>query len=83
MYAIRSYYDFSGAVVFVAHDRIFLDKVATHVLPLGGGRPVPRKGNFAQYLVWLEEQESARARQAEKIEANIGRQMDYIRNNFV
>ncbi len=71
--------NFAGAVVFVAHDRIFLDKVATHVLPLGSARPVPRKGNFAQYVAWLEEQETVRARQAEKIEANIGRQMDYIR----
>ncbi|EPR42672.1 ABC transporter related protein [Desulfovibrio sp. X2] len=70
---------FAGAVVFVAHDRVFLDRVATHVLPLGTARAVPRRGNFTQYVAWLEEQEVVRARQAEKIEAGIARQMDYIR----
>ena len=70
---------FPGALAFVAHDRVFLDKVATHVLPLGTAKPTPRKGNFSQYLAWTEEQEVVRARQAEKIEARIGHQMDYIR----
>ncbi len=28
--------DFKGALVFVAHDRVFMDRVGTHVLYLGG-----------------------------------------------
>lgn len=31
--------DFKGALVFVAHDRLFMDNVGSHVLYLGLSRP--------------------------------------------
>lgn len=37
--------DYKGALVFVAHDRVFMDRIGTHVLYLGGSKPVFRKGD--------------------------------------
>ena len=34
--------DYKGALVFVAHDRVFMDRIGTHVLYLGGSKPVFR-----------------------------------------
>ncbi|MDR2696719.1 MAG: ATP-binding cassette domain-containing protein, partial [Deltaproteobacteria bacterium] len=36
--------DFGGVLIFVAHDRIFMDRIGTHILYLGASRPVFRKG---------------------------------------
>ena len=37
---------YSGVLIFVAHDRLFIDRVGTHVLLLGGNKPQFRKGSF-------------------------------------
>jgi ATP-binding cassette subfamily F protein uup len=41
--------NFSGAVVFVTHDRRFLDTVATRIVELDRGRLLSFPGNFAAY----------------------------------
>jgi ATP-binding cassette, subfamily F, member 3 len=38
--------DFAGSIVFVSHDRAFIDRLATRVLDLRGGRAVPFDGNY-------------------------------------
>lgn len=68
-----------GALLLVVHDRVFLDNVATHVLFLGEERPVVRKGNFGDFLVWQEEREKTKERHAAKLAAEIERKKDYVR----
>ncbi len=70
---------FRGAVIYVAHDRIFLDRVGTHVLFLGSGRPVMRRGSFTQYLEWQAENAMQRSREAAKLSARIESENSYIR----
>ncbi|GAB7023477.1 ABC-F family ATP-binding cassette domain-containing protein [Salidesulfovibrio brasiliensis] len=70
--------NFRGALVFVAHDRVFLNKVATHVLFLGDRRSVMRKGNFDDFLVWQEEDARQRAKEVEKLSARIEHEQNYI-----
>ncbi len=41
--------DFRGAVLFVTHDRRFLDNVATRIVELDRGRLTSFDGNFANY----------------------------------
>jgi ATP-binding cassette subfamily F protein uup len=41
---------FPGAVIFVTHDRYFLDRVATRVVELDGGRCFSHPGNYTAYL---------------------------------
>jgi ATP-binding cassette subfamily F protein 3 len=40
--------DFPGSIVFVSHDRAFIDRLATRVLDLRGGRAVPFDGNYTE-----------------------------------
>ena len=62
---------FAGVLVFVAHDRVFLDRVATHTLFLGDVKPVWRPGSFTQFLAWREEMEKQWERQAAAIDNKI------------
>jgi ATP-binding cassette subfamily F protein uup len=42
--------DFPGAVVFVTHDRYFLDVIATRIIELADGRCYSHPGNYTAYL---------------------------------
>ena len=41
--------EFNGTVVFVSHDRYFIDKLATRVFEVGGGRVEVFPGNYEDY----------------------------------
>jgi ATP-binding cassette subfamily F protein 3 len=41
---------FSGTVVFVSHDRDFIDRLATRVLEVEGGAVTSHEGNYEDYL---------------------------------
>jgi len=45
---------FTGTVVFVSHDRYFIDKLATRVFEIGGGEVHVFPGNYEDYL-WRKE----------------------------
>jgi ATP-binding cassette, subfamily F, member 3 len=45
---------FTGTVVFVSHDRYFIDKLATRVFEIGDGRIEVFPGNYEDYL-WRKE----------------------------
>jgi len=46
--------DYTGTVVFVSHDRYFIDKLATRVFEIGGGKVEIFPGNYEDYL-WRKE----------------------------
>lgn len=41
---------FNGAVIFVTHDRYFLDTIATRIIELADGRAFSHPGNYTAYL---------------------------------
>jgi ATP-binding cassette subfamily F protein 3 len=43
---------FTGTVVFVSHDRYFIDRLATRVLEVEGGNVTSHEGNYEDYLRW-------------------------------
>ena len=47
---------FSGTVVFVSHDRYFIDRLATRVLEVADGTVTSHEGNYEDYLRWKEAQ---------------------------
>jgi len=49
---------FTGTVVFVSHDRYFIDKLATRVFEIGDGRVEVFPGNYEDYL-WRKEGKAA------------------------
>ncbi|MEF2230409.1 MAG: ABC-F family ATP-binding cassette domain-containing protein [Pseudodesulfovibrio sp.] len=70
--------NFRGTLAFVAHDRVFLNRVGTHVLFLGSGRPVLRRGTWDEFLVWDAENIEQRRREAAKLSARIDNEYKYI-----
>ncbi|MGB4346660.1 MAG: ATP-binding cassette domain-containing protein, partial [Burkholderiaceae bacterium] len=48
--------DFKGSVLFITHDRRFLDNVATRIIELDRGRLLSYPGNFTAYQVRKAEQ---------------------------
>jgi ATP-binding cassette subfamily F protein 3 len=47
---LNSLQSFTGTVVFVSHDRYFIDKLATRVFEVGGGKVEVFPGNYEDYL---------------------------------
>jgi ATP-binding cassette subfamily F protein 3 len=47
---LKSLSDYTGTVVFVSHDRYFIDKLATRVFEVGEGRVEVYPGNYEDYL---------------------------------
>ncbi len=70
--------NFKGVLVFVAHDRVFMDKVSTHVLYLGMSRPFFRKANFTQFIAMQEELEAQKQREAKNLQDEIARKMAFV-----
>jgi ATP-binding cassette, subfamily F, member 3 len=57
--------DYEGTLVFVSHDRYFLDGLATKVLEIGNQTATSYLGNYEDYLYKKSEQEKAQAAQVE------------------
>ena len=51
--------EYTGTVVFVSHDRYFIDKLATRVFEIGDGKVEVYPGNYEDYL-WRKQGGSAR-----------------------
>jgi ATP-binding cassette subfamily F protein 3 len=60
--------EFSGTVVFVSHDRYFIDKLATRVFEIGEGAVHVFPGNYEDYL-WRKQGGAAPAAEPEPVEA--------------
>jgi ATP-binding cassette subfamily F protein 3 len=52
--------DFGGTLIFVSHDRYFVDKLATKVIEIGGGQALIYPGSYEEFL-WSRQQQAAAA----------------------
>jgi ATP-binding cassette subfamily F protein 3 len=52
--------DFGGTLIFVSHDRYFVDKLATKVVDIGHGDALLYPGNYEEFL-WSRKQQMAAA----------------------
>jgi ATP-binding cassette subfamily F protein 3 len=53
--------DFGGTLIFVSHDRYFVDRLATKVIEIGGGGALVYPGNYEEFLWSRKQQETAAA----------------------
>ena len=63
---LESLEKFNGTVVFVSHDRYFIDKLATRVFEIGDGRVEVFPGNYEDYLWRKQRQQSGEDSEAEQ-----------------
>src|SRR5216684_1570849 len=62
--------EYNGTVVFVSHDRYFIDKLATRVFEIGGGKVEVYPGNYEDYL-WRKQGGSAKQNESIRQQLNI------------
>ncbi len=60
---LKALSDYTGTVVFVSHDRYFIDKLATRVFEVGDGRVEVYPGNYEDYR-WRKEGGAAELQKA-------------------
>jgi ATP-binding cassette, subfamily F, member 3 len=68
-----------GAMLIVAHDRYFLDKVVSRTIELAFGRIEEYPGNYTKYLDLREERMERRLREYEAQQAHIAHTEEFIR----
>jgi ATP-binding cassette subfamily F protein 3 len=56
-----------------------MNNVGTHVLFLGGTKPLFRKGAYDDFLAWQAEMDAQRAREEKRLEDELAKKMDFVR----
>jgi energy-dependent translational throttle protein EttA len=60
--------EFPGCAVVISHDRMFLDRVATHILAFeGDSQATWFEGSFEEYEAWVKETRGAEALEPHRI----------------
>ncbi|MEJ5198793.1 MAG: ABC-F family ATP-binding cassette domain-containing protein, partial [Anaerolineae bacterium] len=71
-----------GALVVVAHDRYFLDKIATRIWEVNFGRLAAYRGNYSAYHAQREMRRERQRREWEEQQEFIARTEEFIRRNL-
>ncbi|HVR70594.1 MAG TPA: ATP-binding cassette domain-containing protein [Vicinamibacteria bacterium] len=50
--------DYGGTLIFVSHDRYFVDKLASKVIDVGGGEALVYPGGYEDFLHWKKQREA-------------------------
>ncbi len=74
--------DFSGSVLFITHDRRFLDNVATRIVELDRGLLASFPGNFSAYQARKAEMLAAEAVHNEKFDKVLAQEEVWIRKGI-
>jgi ATP-binding cassette subfamily F protein uup len=73
---------FNGSVLFITHDRRFLDRLATRIIELDRGRLTEFIGNFTQYQAKKEELLAVEATHAAKFDKVLAQEEAWIRQGI-
>jgi len=50
--------DYGGTLIFVSHDRYFVDRLASKVIEVGGGQALVYPGGYEDFLYWKKQREA-------------------------
>src|SRR5262249_12838421 len=74
--------DYAGAVMFVTHDRAFLQRLATRIVELDRGQLTPWPGDYATYRRRKEDALSNEAQQQEKFDKKLAEEEAWLRQGI-
>jgi len=74
--------EYKSAFVIISHDRFLLDRTATRIIEMDGGRATVYPGNYSAYTRQREERRLVQAREYEEQQELIARTEDFIRRNI-
>ncbi len=71
--------DFPGAVLFVTHDRYFLDRIATRILEVDDAQFYSHPGNYTDYLESKAIREGIEANQERRRQVFLRHELEFVR----
>ena len=71
--------EFKGALLFVTHDRYFLDRVATRIIEIDDGRIYSHPGNYRAFLESKSLRESVEANTERRRQAYLRHELEFVR----
>ncbi|RZU98299.1 ATP-binding cassette domain-containing protein [Spiribacter vilamensis] len=74
--------EFNGAVIFVTHDRAFLQAVATRIVEIDRGQLTSWPGDYANYLRRCEERDHAEAEEQARFDKKLKQEEAWIRQGI-
>lgn len=74
--------NFAGAIVFITHDRAFLQSVATHIAELDRGQLRTWKGDYRSFLAYREQVLAEEARHNELFDKKLAQEEVWIRQGI-
>ncbi|MBL9132078.1 MAG: ABC-F family ATP-binding cassette domain-containing protein [Verrucomicrobiaceae bacterium] len=72
-------HDFAGAVLFVTHDRYFLNRIATRIIEIDDSRIYSHPGNYSAYLESKALRESVEANTERRRQAFLRHELEFVR----
>lgn len=69
---------YGGALIFVSHDRSFINNTANKVCEIRNGKLHQYKGNYESYLVQKKQEEDFARQQVQRLESELARQEDIV-----
>ena len=73
--------EFPGAVIFVTHDRYFLDNVTGWILELDRGKGIPHEGNYSSFLEIQEKRLKQESSEEAAQKRTIAREREWIKQS--
>ena len=73
--------NFSGTIVVITHDRYFLSNVTEWILELDAGNGYPYKGNYEQWLIQKDAEQTREAKIAASRQKILQQELEWIRMN--
>jgi ABC transport system ATP-binding/permease protein len=70
---------FSGACLFVTHDRYFLDSIANRTVELSNGVCHPHEGNYTDFLIDKADREAQLETEEKKRNSFLRRELEWVR----
>jgi ATP-binding cassette subfamily F protein uup len=71
--------EFSGAVLFVTHDRYFLDHIATRIIEIDDSRIYSHPGNYTAYLSAKAQRESVESNTERRRQSYLRHELEFVR----
>lgn len=75
-------YSYPGAVIFITHDRAFLQRLATRILEIDRGKLTSWPGNYNKYLIYKEKNIENEALSNAKFDKKIEQEEIWIRQGI-
>ena len=74
--------NYNKTIVFITHDRVLLNKIATRIVEIDNGKLMSWTGNYAEFLIHKERELAAEAKQNQLFDKRLAQEEVWIRQGI-